>query len=346
MSFSATSFHEVIIIGAGPAGLFLAGALSDINPELKPLVLERASQGEIGSSWNNVWDNFKLAMPVSELTFPGFSLEHFQPKHFMTKTEIISTLKAYTALKKIHILFNQNVSQIHQDKDYYRVEMSGDQSYCAKRVVLCTGPRSIPKFPHYFAAIPSSQILHSTHYKSFESLGSPTRVLIIGSGLSARQIALDLKQSGCPDVSLSSKLSEEAFKQINMHLSPTHLPSDATLITEKIILKKAITALTNGYFIYEDGKFEPVHAYQRIICATGYHFQLPPMMGSHTQGAFLFHHQGETRLPGIYIMGIPSSGSTKRTVTLTEAAMEAQALATKIVREMAKAAQAKISCKL
>ncbi len=285
-------------------------------------------------------------MPVSELTFPGFSLEHFHSEHFMTKTEIISTLKAYTIFKKIHILFNQNVLQIHQDKDGYRVEMSGDQSYYAKRVVLCTGPRSIPKFPHYFAAISSSQILHSAHYKSFESLGSPERVLVIGSGLSARQIALDLKQSGCPDVSLSSKLSEEAFKQVNAHLSTAHLPSETTLMMEKIILKKEIIALEKGHFVYADGSCEPIHAYQRIICATGYHFQLPLIAGLHTQGAFLFHHQGETRLPGIHIMGIPSSGSTKRTVTLTEAAIEAQALAAKIVVEIAKEAQAKISCKL
>src|SRR5581483_6450023 len=81
---------DVVIIGAGQAGLSLSHQLASAGVE--HVILDR---GRVGQSWRNRWDSFCLVLPNWTVRMPGGEYRGPDPDGFMSRDEFVSHLNEY-----------------------------------------------------------------------------------------------------------------------------------------------------------------------------------------------------------------------------------------------------------
>ncbi len=87
---SAMEHIDVIVVGAGQAGLALSHELSAAGVE--HVLLER---GRVGETWRHHYDSFCLVTPNWTVRLPGHPYTGPDPDGFMVRDEIVATLEGY-----------------------------------------------------------------------------------------------------------------------------------------------------------------------------------------------------------------------------------------------------------
>jgi putative flavoprotein involved in K+ transport len=182
---------EVVVIGAGQAGLAVSHELSGLGVD--HVLLER---GQIGESWRNRWDSFCLVTPNWSVRLPGFPYDGRDPDGFMPRDEIVEYLQRYAGSfgspVQEHVQIN---SLAARDGEGFGVETTS-RSYKARSLVLATGAYQRPHRPRQADGLPTNLLrIDVEDYSNPQALPSG-RVLIIGSGQSGCQIAEELHASG------------------------------------------------------------------------------------------------------------------------------------------------------
>ena len=182
---------EVVVIGAGQAGLAVSHELSGLGVD--HVLLER---GQIGEFWRNRWDSFCLVTPNWSVRLPGFPYDGRDPDGFMPRDEIVEYLQRYAGSfgspVQEHVQIN---SLAARDGEGFGVETIS-RSYKARSLVLATGAYQRPHRPRQADGLPTNLLrIDVEDYSNPQALPSG-RVLIIGSGQSGCQIAEELHASG------------------------------------------------------------------------------------------------------------------------------------------------------
>lgn len=201
------SLYDVVIIGAGQAGLVQAYYLQQANVNF--LILE--AQASIGGSWLRYWDSVQLFSSayyssLDGLAFPG------DPNHYPNRQEVIAYLQQYAAHFDFPIETNKRVERIER-ADHFTLYTTDGAVYQTQAVVAATGPFTTPHMPDFDGrdAFQGEQ-LHSLHYDRPDSYHGQ-RIVVIGSNNSAVQIACELAQVA--DVSMATRK--------NIQWTPKHL---------------------------------------------------------------------------------------------------------------------------
>jgi putative flavoprotein involved in K+ transport len=190
---------EVLVIGAGQAGLAVSWHLSQRGVE--HLVLER---GRAGEAWRSRrWDSFRLVTPNWFMRLPGQpdGLVPGLPDAFMSAPEMAEALGRYAAAIKAPVRSGVRVVSLRYADPGYEVlaeEAAGaaPAEFRAASVVAATGAYQRPHRPHGGASPgPGITMLSSDAYRNPGQLPSGA-VLVIGSGQSGVQIADDLLRAG------------------------------------------------------------------------------------------------------------------------------------------------------
>jgi cation diffusion facilitator CzcD-associated flavoprotein CzcO len=208
--------HQVAVIGAGPAGV--AAALSLTDHGLHPLLIDKA--GEVGSAWRGRYDRLKLntGRPFSHL--PNRKYPKGTPM-FPSRDEVVAHLERHAGEPGIELLLGTAVERLDRDGPGWRLTTSrGDLS--ARQVVVATGHENIPVVPDWpgrdgFAA----ELLHSSAYRNPRPYVGK-RVLVVGAGSSAMEIAHDLAVGGGAKVWLAVRTPPN----ILLRSLPGGLPGD------------------------------------------------------------------------------------------------------------------------
>ena len=139
---------DVVVIGAGQAGLALAYHLSGQGAE--SVVIDAAA--EVGESWRNRWDSLRLFTPARYDGLPGMTF----PGHdgdYPTKDMVADYLRDYAARFTLPIRLRCAVTRIEQVADEFIVHTShGPLS--TRQVVIATGPFQEPVVPRIAAGLP------------------------------------------------------------------------------------------------------------------------------------------------------------------------------------------------
>jgi cation diffusion facilitator CzcD-associated flavoprotein CzcO len=178
--------YDVIIIGAGQAGLSTAYFLNRSN--LNTLILDAGL--EAGGSWANTWDSLKLFSPTTYSALPGYAIKNTNAE-YPTAKEMALYFKAYEKYYNFNIKRPVQVTKIEKKQDHFLIH-SHEGSWRTRFVVHATGNWQNPYIPNYIGREDFQGLqMHSAQYKN------PThfldkKTLVIGGGNSGAQIASEL----------------------------------------------------------------------------------------------------------------------------------------------------------
>lgn len=181
---------NVIVIGAGPAGLAMGGCLRMAGVPF--VILE--SSGEVGTRWRQHYDRLHLHTTARFSALPGMPYPASYPR-YPSRQQFVDYLDAYARKFQLEPRFHQAVTSIQRAGDQWEIHTT-DSVYCAPNLVVATGLSQQPYSPQW----PGQEtyrgtIFHSRDYKNGDPFQGK-RVLVVGFGNSGAEIAVDLYERG------------------------------------------------------------------------------------------------------------------------------------------------------
>jgi putative flavoprotein involved in K+ transport len=185
---------EIVVIGAGQAGLIVSRLLSQLGRE--HVVLER--RPTLGGGWQDRWDAFQLVSPNWTTSVPGFEYRGTDPDGYMSRDEVVDHFRTYARIIAAPVELDTEVTRlVARDGGAARFRLTTSRgSIDARDVVVAGGPFQVPFIPPLARALDRSILqLHSHDYRNPGQL-PPGGVLLIGSGQSGVQLAEELHEAG------------------------------------------------------------------------------------------------------------------------------------------------------
>ncbi|MFD1530375.1 NAD(P)/FAD-dependent oxidoreductase [Pseudonocardia aurantiaca] len=185
--------EPVIVIGAGQPGVAAAAAL--LREGLRPVVLE-ADPHPTGS-WPRYYDSLVLFTPAHFNALPGLPFPG-EPHRYPTRDEAADYLRTSAARLDCEFRTGHRVTSVNQEGGEYRVLTEGGSELTAPMVVAATGSFARPHCPDLPGlAAYTGRVLHAAEYRSPAPFAG-RRVVVVGAGNSAVQIAVELARPGVP----------------------------------------------------------------------------------------------------------------------------------------------------
>lgn len=192
---------DILIIGGGPAGLTTAGALKQAG--LESTILDSGER--IGQSWEKRYDRLHLHTVRAYSGLAHFPIPREYPR-YLSKDQYAGYLREYASHFDLNFVPNTTVRRVHPARANghtgWAVESENGQRF-ARVVVIATGPFGqlvTPVWPEI--ARYRGKMLHSAEYRSGIDF-QHQRVLVIGTGNSGMEIAVDLVEQGAASVTIS-----------------------------------------------------------------------------------------------------------------------------------------------
>lgn len=181
------ALHDVVVIGAGQAGLSLGWYLRRAG--LDYLILD-AEDGP-GGAWRHGWDSLRLFSPAGYSSLPGWMMPPPVHPGYPTRDDVLEYLTRYEARYDLPIKRPVWVRTVMARPDHLEVETDQGR-FAARTVISATGTWSHPYVPD----IPGrdrfeGEQLHSAHYRNPEPFSGGT-VLVVGGGNSGAQIMAEV----------------------------------------------------------------------------------------------------------------------------------------------------------
>lgn len=181
----------VIIVGAGPAGLATAAALSRRGVPYR--LLERGDS--LGHSWRHLYDSLRLHTGKHLSHLPGRRFGR-SASLFPSRDEFVRYLDDYARHFAISVETGTEVVQATRGARAWQVRTRADENIEGTVLVMASGIIANPRRPVVpGAAGYRGRILHSVQYRRpNEFVGS--RVLVVGVGNSGGEIGAELANAG------------------------------------------------------------------------------------------------------------------------------------------------------
>lgn len=183
---------EVVVVGAGQAGIAMSEHLGDCG--VPHLVLERS---RIAERWRSErWDSLVTNGPAWHDRFPGLEIGDVDADGFPSKEQVADYFVEYADKIGAPVRCGVEVTSVRKSpgKPGFRVETSHG-TIDARFVVAATGPFQRPVIPPIVPDDADVLQIHSSGYRNPAQLPSGN-VLVVGSGSSGVQISEELQRSG------------------------------------------------------------------------------------------------------------------------------------------------------
>lgn len=192
-SSEAASHFNIVIIGAGQAGLSAAGTLHrrGLVPGADFAILD-GNEGP-GGAWRHRWDALTLGRAHGVHDLPGFPLD--SPDTWRPASEVVAeyygAYEDHLGLNVIRPAKVQAVTQFHDGQFYIATEAG---KFTADAIINATGTWETPNIPYY----PGLEHFKGKqwHTKTFRDVEDfrDQRVLVVGGGASATQFLMMLEE--------------------------------------------------------------------------------------------------------------------------------------------------------
>ena len=181
--------HQVVVIGAGQAGLSVGYHLKQKG--IDHVILDGASR--VGDVWRNRWDSLRLFTPAKFDSLDGFRFPA-NPDTFPTKDQMADYLESYARTFELPVRLNARVDRLRKANGRFRVETTGGV-YEADQVVVAAASYQKPRVPEFARDLDARvRQMHSHEYRNPAQLPDGP-VLLVGAGNSGAEIAMDLAKT-------------------------------------------------------------------------------------------------------------------------------------------------------
>jgi putative flavoprotein involved in K+ transport len=189
--------REAVVVGAGPAGLAAAAMLR--RAQVDVVVVDKAER--VGASWRGHYDRLHLHTVRWLSHLPGY---RFSSRHgrWVSRDGVVRYLEGYARHHRLDLELGTAVERIDRDGDGWVLRTSrGD--LLAGHVVVATGYNHTP----YLEDWPGrdgfqGELIHASRYRNPEPYRGRD-VLVVGSGNTGAEIAVDLVEGGAGRVRLA-----------------------------------------------------------------------------------------------------------------------------------------------
>jgi putative flavoprotein involved in K+ transport len=189
--------RDAAVIGAGPAGLATAAMLRKRGVD--SVVIDRA--GAVGSSWRGHYDRLRLHTVRWMSDLPGL---RFSRSHgwWVPRDGVIEYLEDYARHHELDLMLETEVRALERSDGGWRLSTSAGDVH-ATHVVVATGYNNTPFMPDYPGRESfSGELIHASRYRNAERYRGRD-VLVVGSGNTGAEIAVDLVEGGARRVRLA-----------------------------------------------------------------------------------------------------------------------------------------------
>lgn len=188
---------EAAVVGAGPAGLSAAAMLRRAGVEA--VVLERSDS--VAPSWRGHYDRLHLHTVRWLSNLPGYRI----PRRFgrwVARDDVVRYLEDYAAHRRLDVRLGTEVSRIDRQGDEWLLRTSTGDVF-ARSVVVATGHNHTPVLPDWPGRDGfTGELRHASTYRNGRDYAGSS-VLVVGSGNTGAEIAVDLVEHGARDVAIS-----------------------------------------------------------------------------------------------------------------------------------------------
>ena len=185
---------DVVIVGAGPAGLAAAATLRSHG--IDATIIER---GRVGEPWRKRYDRLHLHTIRSLSHLPGYRI----PPDFgrwVARDQFVQYLEQYTAHHSLEPRFGVEVTRIDRDNGHWSVRTTAG-TIPSRVVVVATGYTRLPQLPRWPGTF-DGPMVHSVEYRNPRPYRNQD-VLVVGAGNSGTEIAVDLAEGGVARVRIA-----------------------------------------------------------------------------------------------------------------------------------------------
>ena len=199
--------HELVIVGAGSAGLATCALLR--REGLEPLLLEAGP--EPGAAWRERYDRLRLHTPRLLSGLPGRRI----PRRFgrwVTRDDLLEYFREYAEAERLDMRTGTRVERIEPDGNAWRLE-TAEGPLRAETVIVATGYNGAPFVPDWpgresFAG----ELVHSAEYRNPQPFRNRD-VLVVGVGNSGAEIATDVAEGGASRSRLSVRTPPQILRR-------------------------------------------------------------------------------------------------------------------------------------
>ena len=190
--------YEVVVVGAGFAGLACGARLRQRGVTDLAIV----EQGDdVGAFWRGNYDRIRLHSPFHDLPDDGGARRRWGV--FLHRDELLTYFEGYARRHRLYDVLNTGtfVERVRRGADRWELDTSrGPLS--AQFLVIATAYNRNPLVPDFPGAdVYQGRLLHSRGYRNATPFQG-ARALVVGSGNSAAEIALDLSEGGAASIAL------------------------------------------------------------------------------------------------------------------------------------------------
>lgn len=240
---------DVLVVGAGPAGLGTAAMLRRAG--LNPLIVERGDA--IAPNWRARYDGFRLNTSSWFSHLPGKRFDR-RVGRWPSRDDIVAYYDAYADAFDLEIRLATSVEHVeHVERRGESWALVTDQGVLeAPYLVIATGKYRTPKTPDWPGRGQfTGEVVHSAMYRNAEPYRGK-RALVVGPGNSGFEIALQLSEGGACPVHLSVRTPPHL---IHRDIGP--LPSDLFAVLGRRLPVKLVDAASARIRRFAIGDLSP-----------------------------------------------------------------------------------------
>lgn len=190
---SDAPFSEVLVIGAGPAGLAVSACL--IRQGLRPRVIEKAQS--VGASWHAHYRRLHLHTVSRHSALPFVPFPAGSPR-YVPREQVAQYLETYARRFEIAPSFGEEAVALARRGESWETSCRSGARFLSRYVVVATGANNVPNVPAFAGQQAyRGRVIHSREYRDATPFAAQ-RVLVVGMGNTGAEIALDLAEHGVP----------------------------------------------------------------------------------------------------------------------------------------------------
>ena len=312
--------YDVVIVGAGPAGVGISSMLKDIGIE-KMIVLERNQVGDTFDKWptemrfitpsftTNYWSHIDLNS-IASGTSPAFTLETEHP----TGKQYAKYLRLISKHFELPIRENTDVEKVIYSKDHFITQIKGGETIKSRFLIWAAGEFQYPNTEVFSG---SELCIHTSQVESGKEIEGD-QIYIIGGNESGIDAAIHLSRLGKKTVVLESNPDSNTKKRTtdpSENLSPytidrleEEMPNERINIVDNAKITD-VKLINNKYHIHvNDEIFSDYKSKTPPILATGFESSLVMVKDlfdwDESKSYVLLNEHDESRkTPGLFLVG-------------------------------------------